>query len=98
VATRSDTTIRIDEMTVDLLDPAVPTDTILGIDYFQNVDISNIQPDGSTITKNLQVQGLAWDITPNRMLCTMVTLEPITDGFIIGNTTYGVLGDDILSY
>jgi hypothetical protein len=98
VATRSDTTIRIDEMTVDLLDPIVPTDTILGIDYFQNVDISNIQPDGSTITKNLQVQGLAWDITPNRMLCTMVTLEPITDGFIIGNTTYGVLGDDILSY
>jgi hypothetical protein len=98
VATRSDTTIRIDEMTVDLLDTAVPTDTMLGLEYFDNVNISNIQPDGSTITKNLQVQGLAWDITPNRMLCTAVTLEPITDGFIIGNTTYGVLGDDILSY
>jgi hypothetical protein len=98
VATRSDTTIRIDEMTVDLLDTAVPTGTMLGLDYFQNVNISNIQPDGSTITKNLQVQGLAWDITPNRMLCTAVTLEPITDGFIIGNTTYGVLGDDILGY
>jgi hypothetical protein len=98
VATRSDTTIRIDEMTIDLLDTAVPTDTILGIDYFQNVDISNIQPDGSTITKNLQVQGVAWDITPNRWLGTFTTLEPITDGFIIGNSTYGVLGDDILSY
>jgi hypothetical protein len=98
VATRSDTTIRIDEMTVDLLDTAVPTGTMLGIDYFQNVDISNIQPDGSTITKNLQVQGIAWDITPNRWLGTFTTLEPITDGFIIGNTTYGVLGDDILGY
>jgi hypothetical protein len=98
VATRSDTTIRIDEMTVDLLDTAVPTATMLGIDYFQNVDISNIQPDGSTITKNLQVQGVAWDITPNRWLGTFTTLEPITDGFIIGNSTYGVLGDDILSY
>ena len=98
VATRSDTTIRIDEMTVDLLDTAVPTGTMLDIDYFQNVDISNIQPDGSTITKNLQVQGVAWDITPNRWLGTFTTLEPITDGFIIGNTTYGVLGDDILSY
>jgi hypothetical protein len=98
VATRSDTTIRIDSMQVDLLDPAVPTGTMLGIDYFTNVDISNIQPDGSTITKNLQVQGLAWDITPNRMMCTVTTLEPITDGFIIGNTTYGVLGDDILGY
>jgi hypothetical protein len=98
VATRSDTTIRIDEMTVDLLDTTVPTGTMLGIDYFQNVNISNIQPDGSTITKNLQVQGVSWDITPNRWLGTFTTLEPITDGFIIGNTTYGVLGDDILGY
>lgn len=98
VATRSDTTIRIDSMTVDLLDTAVPTDTMLDIDYFDTVEISNIQPDGSTITKELQVQGVNWDITPNRWLGTFTTLEPITDGFIIGNSTYGVLGDDILSY
>ncbi len=98
VGTRSTTTIRIDQMTIDLLDTAVPTGTILGMDYFTNVDISNIQPDGSTITKNLQVQGVNWDITPNRWLGTFTTLEPITDGFIIGNSTYGVLGDDILSY
>ena len=98
VATRSTTTIRIDAMTIDLLDTAVPTGTILGLDYFTNVEISNIQPDGSTITKELQVQGVSWDITPNRWLGTFTTLEPITDGFIIGNSTYGVLGDDILSY
>jgi hypothetical protein len=98
VSTRSTTTIRIDSMTIDLLDADVPTATILGMDYFTNVNISNIQPDGSTITKNLQVQGLSWDITPNRWLCTAITLEPITDGFILGNATYGVLGDDILGY
>jgi hypothetical protein len=98
VSTRSDTTIRIDSMTVDLLDTDVPTDTMLGIDYFQNVNISNIQPDGSTITKNLQVQGVSWEITPNKWLGTLTTLEPIADGFLIGNATYGVLGDDILSY
>lgn len=98
VATRSDTTIRIDAMTIDLLDDAVPTGTILGIDYFQNVNISNIQPDGSTITKNLQVQGVSWEITPNKWLGTFTTLEPICDGFLIGNATYGVLDDDILSY
>lgn len=98
VSTRSDTTIRIDAMTVDLLDTDVPTGTMLGIDYFQNVNISNIQPDGSTITKNLQVQGVSWEITPNKWLGTLTTLEPIADGFLIGNATYGVLGDDILSY
>lgn len=98
VATRSTTTIRIDQMTIDIYDTSVPSDTILGLDYFQNVLISNIQPDGSTITKNLQIQGVIWDITPNSWLGTFITLEPITDGFIIGNSTYGVLGDDILSY
>ena len=98
VATRSTTTVRIDQMTIDLYDTAVPNATILDMDYFDNVLITNVQPDGSTIVKNLQIQGVAWDISPNKWLATFVTLEPITDGFIIGNNTYGVLGEDILSY
>jgi hypothetical protein len=98
VATRSTTTIRIDNMTIDLYDPLVPNGTILGLDYFDNVIISNIQPDGSTITKNLQIQGINWDITPNAFVGNFTTLEPIVDGFIIGNSTYGVIGEDILSY
>jgi hypothetical protein len=98
VATRKETTIRIDAMTVDLLDPAVPTDTMIGLDYFDNVKITNIQPDGSTIVKTLQVQGLAWDITPNSMKCTVTTLEPIVEGFIIGSSTYGIIGQSIMGY
>ena len=98
VATRKETTIRIDAMTVDLLDPAVPTDTIIGLDYFNNIKITNVQPDGSTIVKTLQVQGLAWDITPNSMKCTVTTLEPIVEGFIIGSATSGIIGTSILGY
>lgn len=98
VATRSTTTIRIDNMSVDLYDPLVPNGTLLDLDYFDNVVISNIQPDGSTITKNLQIQGVQWDITPNSWTGNFTTLEPISDGFIIGNSTYGVLGEDILTY
>ncbi len=60
VATRAETTIRIDQMTVDLLDTDVPTDTMIGLDYFDNVKITNVQPDGSTIVKVLQVQGLTF--------------------------------------
>jgi hypothetical protein len=98
VATRAETTIRIDAMTIDLLDPNVPTDTIIGLDYFQNVEIENIQPAGSILTKTLQVQGLAWDITPNSMKCTVTTLEPIVEGFIIGSATSGIIGTSILGY
>jgi hypothetical protein len=98
VGTRSSTTIRIDQMMIDIYDTSVPSDTILNLDYFDNVLISNIQPDGSTITKNLQIQGVIWNISPNSWTGTFITLEPITDGFIIGNSTYGVIGEDILSY
>jgi len=98
VATRQDTSIRIDEMVVDLLDPAVPTDTMIGLDYFDNLLITNIQPDGSTIVKNLQYQGIQWDITPNKMMATITTLEPIADGFIVGSSYYGIIGTNTLSY
>lgn len=98
VATRAETTIRIDAMTVDLLDPAVPTATMLNLDYFSNLKITNVQPDGSTIVKTLQAQGLAWDITPNSMKVTVTTLEPIVEGFIIGSSISGIIGTSIMAY
>jgi hypothetical protein len=98
VATRAETTIRIDAMTVDLLDPAVPTATMLGLDYFSNLKITNVQPDGSTIVKTLQAQGLDWNITPNSMKVTVTTLEPIVEGFIIGSSISGIIGTNIMAY
>lgn len=98
VATRKETTIRIDEMVVDLLDTAVPTDTMIAMDYFDNLKITNVQPDGSTIVKTLQCQGIAWDITPNKMTATITTLEPIAEGFIVGNQNYAIIGVSMLGY
>ena len=98
VSTRQETTIRIDSMVVDLLDTNVPTATMLGLDYLSNLAITNTQPDGSTIAKTLQCQGLAWDITPNKMMCTVTTLEPIVDGFIIGSSVSGIIGTSTMAY
>lgn len=98
VTSHAETTIRIDAMTVDLLDPAVPTDTMIGLDYFTNVRISNIQPDGSTILKTLQVQGLRWEISPNAMQVTVTTLEPIVDGFILNSAERGIIGVSAMTY
>lgn len=95
VATRQATTIRIDAMTVNLLDTAVPTDTMIAMEYFDNLRISNNQPDGSTIIKTLQCQGLAWEITPQSMQVTVTTLEPITEGFVLG---YGIIGETAMTY
>ena len=98
VATRKETTIRIDQMTVDLLDTNVPTATMLGLDYYQPLKITNVQTDGSTIVKTLQALGLAWDITPNTMKVTVTTLEPTIEGFIIGSNVSGIIGTSIMAY
>ena len=98
VATRAETTIRIDAMTVDLLDPAVPTNTMIGLEFFDVCKITNVQENGSTIVKTLQVQGLNWTITPNSMQVTVTTLEPITDGFVIGSTERGIIGISAMTY
>jgi hypothetical protein len=98
VATRAETTLRIDQMQVNLLDPGVPTDTMISMKFFDVVHIRNVQPDGSEINKTLQVQGLNWDITPNSMKVTVTTLEPIVDNFIIGSTERGIIGVSAMTY
>jgi hypothetical protein len=98
ISSRKETTIRIDEMTVDLLDSNVPTDTMIGLDFFDNLKITNVQPDGSTIVKTLQCQGISWQISPTTLTTVITTLEPIADAFVIGSSTYGIIGVSTLSY
>ena len=100
VASHKDTTIRIDAMTLDLMtanyDAGVTA--ALDLDYFDQVQITNLQPSGSTITKTLQVQGIAHAITPNTWRTTLSTQEPIIDGFVLSSNLYGILGTSVLSY
>jgi len=46
----------------------------------------------------LQIFGVANTITPNSFKTVFTTLEPVIDGFILGNVDYGVLGQNVLSY
>lgn len=100
VASRKDTSIRIDAITLDLTTPDYHDGIIaaLTLDYFAPVSITNIQPAGSEITQLLQVQGIAHEITPNNWRTTFATFEPILDGFILDNTIYGKLDTSVLSY
>lgn len=94
ISNRSTTDIRIDALTLDLSTPNYDAGIVaaLGLEFFAPVEITNDQPGGSTITKNLQIFGVQHDITPRTWFTTLTTGEPILTGFIIGNTTYGLLG------
>lgn len=100
VASRKDTTIRIDALTLDLTTAnySAGVTAALSLDYFSPVTITNTTANGSTITKTLQIQGVSHDITPNSWNTTFTTLEPIIDGFILNSTLYGILDTSVLSY
>ena len=100
VASRAETSIRCDAIQLDLYTDNYDAGIIaaLGLDYFDPVTITTNQPGGSTLTKTLQVFGVAQSITPNSWKTTLTTLEPIIDGFILDSSIYGLLDSGVLSY
>ena len=99
-ASRAETSIRCDAITLDLYTPSYTTGTIaaLSLDFFNPITVITTQPGGSTLEKTLQIFGVGFNITPNSWKTTFTTLEPVIDGFIIGNVDYGVIGENVLSY
>ena len=100
VASRAETSIRVDSISLDLYTPDYNTGILasLELDFFDPITVKTTQPGGSVIEKTLQIFGVSLNITPNSWKTTFTTLEPIIDGFIIGNVDYGVLGQNVLSY
>jgi hypothetical protein len=100
VATRQETTIRIDSLTLDLNTPSYTAGitAALNTDFFDTLAIKNVAQDGTTIEKTLQCMGIQHEITPNSWNTTFVTSEPIVDGFIIGSSLYGIIGTSVMTY
>ena len=103
VASRAETTVRCDAITLDLYSANYTAGTVaaLDLDFFDPVTITTTQPAAtgtSTLTKTLQVFGVQHSISVNSWKTTFTTLEPIIDGFLIGSSLYGVLGTNTLSY
>lgn len=100
VASRKDTSIRCDAITLDLYTNNYNAGIIaaLDLDFFDPITITTNQPGSSTLTKTLQIFGVAMTISPNTWKTTFTTLEPIIDGFILDSATYGVLDTGVLAY
>jgi hypothetical protein len=100
VASRAETSVRCDEIQLDLYTANYDAGIIaaLDLDYFDPVTITTNQPGGTTLTKTLQVFGKSMEITPNSWRVKMTTLEPIIDGLILDSVLWGQLDLGVLSY
>jgi hypothetical protein len=99
LASRQETSIRCDAVTLDLYSANYDAGitAALDLDFFDPITVTTTQPGSSSLTKTLQVFGVSHDIRPSAWKTTLTTLEPIIDSFIIG-TNYGILGTNTLSY
>jgi hypothetical protein len=100
VASRAETTSRCDAITLDLYTEnyTAGVTAALDLDFFDPITITTTQPGSSTLTKTLQVFGVAMEIRTNSWKVTLTTLEAIIDGFLLGVTNFDVLGTNTMSY
>jgi len=100
VASRAETSIRCDAITLDLYTSNYTSGVIaaLSLDFFDPITVKSTQPGGSVLEKTLQIFGVSMAITPNSWKTTFTTLEPVIDAFILDNNIYGTLGYNVLSY
>ena len=100
VASRAQTSVRCDAITLDLYTASYNSGIIAGLslDFFDPITVTTTQPGSSTLTKTLQIFGVGMTITPNQWRVTFTTLEPIIDSFILDDAIYGLLDTGVLSY
>lgn len=100
VASRKDTSSRVDELTLDLQQDNYTAGTVaaLSLDFFSPISVTTTQPNNTTLSKTVQVFNISHSITPNSWKTRLGTAEPIIDGFILDSTLYGILDTSVLSY
>jgi hypothetical protein len=99
VASRKNAELRIDSMTLSLNTEENNLNVAgLTTDIYRLVTIIKSMPGGSTIERELFVQGVQHDITPNSWTTKFFTQEPIIQAFILDSNNQGVLDQNALSY
>jgi hypothetical protein len=98
---RKDATLRIDSMTLNLVDDGEVARNIAGLELeiFDLVNITKAMPGSTSITRELFVQGVQHDITRTTFTTKILTSEPIIQAFILNSSTQGILDvAGVLSY
>lgn len=100
VSSRKDADLEIQSMTLSLNADVNEFNTFdnLRLDIYRLINITKAMPGGSSIVRELFVQGVSHDITPNNWNIIVYTAQPIIQAFILDSDTQGILDTNALSY
>jgi hypothetical protein len=93
LAARKNSNIRIDSMSLNLLSTEDENERIINLtmDIYTLINITKTMSGGSTITRELFVQGVQHDVRPGVWNMKLLTAEPIIQAFILDSTNQGIL-------
>jgi len=100
VASRAQTSIRCDQLTLNLYTEnyTVGITAALALDFFDPITIQSTQPGNTSITKTEQIFGVSHRMTPGSWTVDFTTMEALIDSFILDSALYGILDTSVLSY
>jgi hypothetical protein len=100
LASRKDANLRIDSMLLDITGDNDEDSVFINLtsDIYSLVYIIKTMSGGSTVARELFIQGVQHDITPNSWTIKVLTAEPIIQAFILDSGTQGLLDVNALTY
>ena len=97
LAARKSADLRIDSITLNLNADISELNTLVNLtsDIYNLILAEKQMPGGSSIIKELFIQGVQHDISPSRWMVKLLTAEPIIQGFILDSENQGILGNTV---
>lgn len=93
---RKNPRLRIDSITLDLSSVSNRIVPGLSLDMGDTIEVLRTVAGSSTLDLRIQVNGISHDITTDRWITRFTTAYPLSQAFILGNSTYGILGTSTL--
>jgi hypothetical protein len=100
LAARKDADLRVDSITLSMNATVSELNTLVNLtsDIYDLILAEKQMPGGSSIVKELFIQGVQHDITPANWNVKLLTAEPIIQAFILDSENQGILGVNDISY
>ena len=97
LASRKNADLRIDSITLNLNADTSELNTLVNLtsDIYNLILAEKQMPGGSSIIKELFIQGVQHDVSPSRWMVKLLTAEPLIQGFILDSPNQGILGNTV---
>lgn len=97
LAARKDASLRIESIDLNLYASVSAQNTLVNLssDIYNLIIVEKNMSGGSSIVRELFIQGVQHDVTPDSWTTKLLTAEPLIQAFILDSSNQGILGNTV---